>query len=79
MDCWTAAARVTSGRIFRCVSKTGNVWGEGVSEKVIWCVVKEFASNAQLGSLAPLVLRRTCAGLCLLEANWSRFSSSSGM
>ena len=64
IDCWTTAARVTSGRIFRCVSKTGTVWGEGVSEKVIWCVVKEFASKAQLGNLAPHDLRRTCARLC---------------
>jgi hypothetical protein len=40
------------------VSKTGSVWGEGVSEKVIWCVVKEIASKAQLGNLAPHDLRR---------------------
>jgi site-specific recombinase XerD len=60
IDCWTTAAPVTSGRIFRCVSKTGTVWGEGVSG----CVVKEFASKAQLGNLAPHDLRRTCARLC---------------
>lgn len=64
IDCWTAAAPVTSGQIFRFVSKTGTVWGESVSEKVIWCVVKEFASKAQLGNLAPHDLRRTCARLC---------------
>jgi hypothetical protein len=64
IECWTTAAPVTSGRIFRCVSKTGTVWGEGVSEKVIWCVVKEFASKAQLRNLAPHDLRRTCARLC---------------
>ena len=73
IDCWTTAAPVASGRIFRCVSKTGSVWGEGVSEKVIWCVVKEFASKAQLGNLATHDLRRTCARLATLqEANWSR-------
>jgi hypothetical protein len=38
--------------------KAGTVWGEGVTEKVIWCVVKEFASKAQLGKLAPKDLRR---------------------
>jgi site-specific recombinase XerD len=64
IDCWTTAAQVASGRIFRCVSKTDSVWGEGVSEKVIWCVVKEFASKAQRGNLAPHDLRRTCARLC---------------
>jgi hypothetical protein len=76
IECWTTAAPVTSGRIFRCVSKTGTVWGEGVSEKVIWCVVKEFASKAQLRNLAPHDLRRTCARLCHVpEANWSRSNS----
>src|SRR5512138_1790587 len=64
VDCWTAAAQVTDGRIFRCVNKTGAVWGEGITEKVIWCVVKEFASKAQIGNLAPHDLRRTCARLC---------------
>src|SRR4051812_37014043 len=63
VDCRTAAAAVTSGRIFRCVSKTGTFWGEGIAEKVIWCVVKEFASKAQLGNIAPHDLRRTCPRL----------------
>ncbi len=49
---------MTAGRIFRCVSKTGTVWGEGITEKVIWCIVKELASKAQLGNLAPHDLRR---------------------
>jgi site-specific recombinase XerD len=58
VDCWTTAAQVTAGRIFRCVSKTGTVWGEGITEKLIWCIVKEFASKAQLGNVAPHDLRR---------------------
>jgi hypothetical protein len=64
VDCWTAAAQVTDGRIFGCVNKTGAVWGGGITEKVIRCVVKEFASKAQIGNLAPHDLRRTCARLC---------------
>ena len=66
VDCWTTAAHVTDGRIFRCVNKTGAVWGDGITEKVIWCVVKEFASKAQIANLAPHDLRRTCARLCHL-------------
>ena len=66
IDCWTSVAQLTSGRIFRCVSRTGSVWGDSITEKVVWCVVKEFASKAQLGSLAPHDLRRTCARLCHL-------------
>ena len=40
VDCWTTAAEVTDGRIFRCVNRTGAVWGDGITEKVIWCAVK---------------------------------------
>jgi site-specific recombinase XerD len=43
VDCWTTAAQVKDGRIFRCVNKTGAIWGDGITEKVIWCVVKEYA------------------------------------
>lgn len=64
VDSWIGAAEVTDGRVFRCVSRTGAVWGTGITEKVIWCVVKEFASKGHLGSLAPHDLRRTCARLC---------------
>jgi site-specific recombinase XerD len=64
VDCWTTAVKVNDGRLFRCVNRTGAVWGHGITEKVIWCVVKEFASKANLGSLAPHDLRRTCARLC---------------
>jgi site-specific recombinase XerD len=66
IEYWSTAAHVTEGRIFRCVSKTGSVWGHGITEKVIWCIVKEFASKAQIGNLAPHDLRRTCARLCHL-------------
>ena len=64
IDCWSTAAKVTDGRLFRCVNRTGVVWGDGIIEKVIWCVVKEFASKANLGGVAPHDLRRTCARLC---------------
>jgi site-specific recombinase XerD len=64
IDRWTAAANIRTGKLFRCVSKTGSVWGNGISEKVIWCVVREFAAKASLERLAPHDLRRTCARLC---------------
>jgi site-specific recombinase XerD len=61
---WTAAAGVSSGRIFRCVNKSGSVWGTGITEKVVWAVVKECATKAGIAQLAPHDLRRTCARLC---------------
>ena len=40
LDHWTAAAGVTEGRIFRAVARAGKVWGNGISQNVVWYVVK---------------------------------------
>jgi integrase len=64
VDDWTAAAGVASGRVFRCVNKSGSVWRTGVTEKVVWAVVKDCAAKAGIAKLAPHDLRRTCARLC---------------
>ena len=41
IDAWTRSAPIADGRLFRCVSRTGTVWGDGITEKLIWHVVKE--------------------------------------
>jgi site-specific recombinase XerD len=64
LDVWMESASVSSGRVFRCVNKSGTVWGSGVTEKVVWSVVKECAAKAKIAKLAPHDLRRTCARLC---------------
>jgi site-specific recombinase XerD len=64
LDQWTKAAGVTEGRIFRAVGKTGKVWGEGISQNVVWYVVKTCCQRAGLEHIAPHDLRRTCAKLC---------------
>lgn len=64
IDRWIAAANIRSGPLFRCVNKTGSVWGTGITEKVVWVVVREFAKIVNLDKLAPHDLRRTCARLC---------------
>jgi hypothetical protein len=46
------------------VNKSGSVWGIGITEKVVWAVVKECAAKAGITKLAPHDLRRTCAKLC---------------
>jgi site-specific recombinase XerD len=46
------------------VTKHGTVWGAGISEKVIWHVVRKFATRSNLGKISPHHLRRTCARLC---------------
>ena len=40
LDQWTVAAGVTEGRIFRAVARKGKVWGKGISQNVVWYVVK---------------------------------------
>jgi len=64
IDCWLASAGVCEGRVFRCVCRAGKIWGNGVTERVVWHVVKECAQRAAIEHLAPHDLRRTCARLC---------------
>jgi len=64
VDEWLLAARVTEGRVFRRVCRTGMVWGKDMTEKVVWHVVKEYAGRMGISKLAPHDLRRSCARLC---------------
>src|ERR1700736_1826651 len=64
LDQWTRAAGVTEGRIFRAVARAGKVWGKGISQNVVWYVVKTCCERAGLEHIAPHDLRRTCAKLC---------------
>jgi site-specific recombinase XerD len=58
VDAWVSAASLKEGRLFRCVSRTGSVWGNGITEKVIWHVVKAAASAAGIPKLSPHDCRR---------------------
>ena len=64
LDEWLAAAAIDRGRLFRRVSKAGKTWGEGMTEKAVWHIVKEAANRVGVAKLAPHDLRRTCARLC---------------
>jgi site-specific recombinase XerD len=64
LDQWTRAAGVREARIFRAVARTGKVWGNGISQNVVWYVVKTCCERAGLEHIAPHDLRRTCAKLC---------------
>jgi integrase len=64
VDRWLIAAAVTAGRVFRAVSRQGTAWGIGVTENVVWYVVRNCAQRLDLDHLAPHDLRRTCAKLC---------------
>ena len=64
VDDWLVAARVADGRLFRRVCRTGTIWGEEMTEKVVWHVVKQYAGKLGVSKLAPHDLRRSCARLC---------------
>jgi site-specific recombinase XerD len=64
VDAWTKAAAITEGRVFRAVNRSGSVWGGGITEKVVWHIVKHYAKLAGIQKLAPHDCRRSCARLC---------------
>jgi site-specific recombinase XerD len=64
LDDWLSAAAIDQGRLFRRVNKVGKAWGEGITEKAVWDIVKESAKTLGVAKLAPHDLRRTCARLC---------------
>src|SRR3989475_2699647 len=61
---WLLAAAIDRGKLFRRVNKVGRAWGEGITEKAVWHIVKEAARHIGVARLAPHDLRRTCARLC---------------
>jgi integrase len=66
VDAWTAAAGIWEGAVFRPINKVGQVWGQAMTAKVLWDVVRTAAARAGIEKLAPHDLRRTCARLCHL-------------
>ena len=51
------AAGIDTGKLFRRVSSAGRPWGDGVTEKLVWYVVKEFAAKIGVTKLALHDLR----------------------
>ena len=64
LDQWVLAAGIVKGRIFRAINRTGEVWGSGISQNVVWHVVRNACTKGGLERIAPHDLRRTCAKLC---------------
>lgn len=55
---------VETGKVFWRESSAGRPRGDGVTEKLVWHVVKELGARLGVGKLAPHDRRRTCARLC---------------
>jgi len=65
---WIRAAAIADGAIFRRVSRLDKIWGDGITPKAIWQMVRAAAKRSDIKNLAPHDLRRTCARLCHLAA-----------
>ncbi len=66
LDRWTETSGIKDGCLFRAINKSGKTWGDGMTPKVLWEIVKRAAQAAGIDKLAPHDLRRTCARLCHL-------------
>src|SRR3982074_221899 len=64
LDDWLAAAGIDRGKLFRRVNRVGRTWGDRMTVKAVWHIVKESAKRIGVVKLAPHDLRRTCARLC---------------
>jgi site-specific recombinase XerD len=72
VPCWVkttvddrvTAAELKAGKLFRCVCRAGKCWGDGVTERLVWHLVKQYAGELGLRAVAPHDLRRSCAKLC---------------
>jgi site-specific recombinase XerD len=58
VDEWTTAAAIKGGPIFRRVNRLGKIWGDGITPKAIWHIVKAAAKRVGIRNLAPHDLRR---------------------
>jgi len=63
LDCWLAAAGITSGRVFRSVDKADRIAGGSITPQAVYDVVQTCAARAGLSRIAPHDLRRTFAKL----------------
>lgn len=66
VDHWTKASGINDGCLFRAINKSGKIWEQGMTPKVLWEIVKRAAEAAGIDKLAPHDLRWTCARLCHL-------------
>jgi integrase len=46
LDAWLEAAGKESGRLWRSINRGGRLWGEELTEKVVWHVVERYAACA---------------------------------
>jgi hypothetical protein len=53
-DAWIDAAELQTGKLFRCVCRGGKRWGDGITERLVWHVVKRTLPSWASGRLRCL-------------------------
>jgi integrase len=64
IDAWTCPASIVDGHVFRPVNRADQVRGDVLSEKVVWQMLRPYATAAGVPGIAPHDCRRTAAKLC---------------
>lgn len=64
VDAWTAVPPIADGFVFRPVNRGDRCCGDRLSDKVIWQMLRRYATAAGVAGIAPHDMRRTCAKLC---------------
>jgi integrase len=75
VDVWAESVPMVSGKLFRSIRKNGIVWGNGITQNVVWCVVKACAKRVDIKSLAPHDLRSYAESRTMPNALSSGFSA----
>ena len=57
-DAWTTAAAIADGPVFRSVNRGGQIRDTGLSEKVVWQLIRPYAEAAGVAGIAPHDCRR---------------------
>jgi hypothetical protein len=63
LDDWLAASAIDRGKLFHRANKVARTWGDGMTVKAVWHLVKESAKHIGVAKLSPHDLRRTCVRL----------------
>jgi integrase len=75
VDAWTTAASITHGPVFRAMNKAGRIWGDGMSPKVLWDVVRAAAARAGSTNWLPTTCGAPAPASAISRAaNWIRSS-----
>lgn len=64
IDIWTRAAGFVEGNVFRAVNRADQVQAAALNEKVVWQLLKPYATTAGVPGVAPHDLRRSFAKMC---------------